>query len=289
MNVLLTGSSSGFGKLATLSLIEKGHTVVASLRDAEGRNKPAADELAAAGAHIVEIDVTDDASVNAGVSAAIEKVGGLDVVVNNAGFGILGLQESFTVEDWKRVFEINLFGVQRVNRAVIPHFRGKGGGLLIHISSLLGRMVFPFFGPYNASKWALEALSDNYRVELSCFGIESCLIEPGGYSTAFMDKLGRPSDDARQAELGEYASAGEAMMVNFEAALASNPAQNPQDVADAIVGLVETPAGQRPARTPVDKMGMGEHVAAYNEGYEQMLAGIYEAFEMSDMLNVKTP
>ena len=114
--ILITGASAGFGKMTTETLLEKGHTVVASMRNADGRNKEIADQLRSAGASIVEIDVSDDSSVEQGVKAANEAVGGLDVVVNNAGVGVLGLQEAFTPEDWRRLFEINVFGVQRVGQ-----------------------------------------------------------------------------------------------------------------------------------------------------------------------------
>lgn len=288
MKVLITGASSGFGKLAAKSLLGNNHTVIASMRNVNTRNKDAADELSNAGAHLVEIDVTDQASVDAGTAKAIELAEGLDAVVNNAGLGVLGVQECFTADDWQRLFDINVFGMQRVNRAVIPHMREQNSGLLISISSLLGRFVLPFFGPYNATKYAVEAMADNYRVELSGFGIESCIIEPGGYPTDFMDKLLRPSDTERSTALGDFAKGGEEMMVNFEAAMAANPAQKPQDVADAIVSLIETPAGQRPFRTVVDKMGMGEHIASSNDQYEQIIAGIYGAFGMDEMLKVKT-
>ena len=157
--ILITGASSGFGKLTTLALLEKSHSVVASMRGPNNKNKLVADELTAAGAKIVEIDVTDETSVNTGVAKAGELTGDLDVVINNAGVGVMGIQETFTIEDWKKVFDVNLFGVQRVNRAILPHFREHGSGLIVHISSVLGRTVVPFFGPYNASKWALEALA----------------------------------------------------------------------------------------------------------------------------------
>ena len=170
-NILITGASSGFGKLTALTLLEKGHTVVGSMRGIAGKNRAAAEELQARGGHVVELDVTSDESVDQGVSDAIAKANGLDVVVNNAGVGVVGLQETFTPDDWQRLFDINVFGVQRVNRAVLPHLREKNAGLLVHVSSLLGRMTLPFYGPYNASKWAVEALAENYRTELSGFGI----------------------------------------------------------------------------------------------------------------------
>lgn len=148
-NIIITGAGGGFGKLTALALLQAGHKVVGTMRDIEGRNRTVADELRKAGAELVEMDVTSDASVEAGIAAAIEKLGGqLDVVINNAGYGVLGLQESFTPSDWKKLFDINLFGMVRVNRAVLPTLRGQCRGLLIHVSSLLGRITLPFYGPY---------------------------------------------------------------------------------------------------------------------------------------------
>lgn len=285
--VLITGASGGFGKLIVLTLIEKGHIVVASMRGVQDKNKSVAEELKSAGAHIVEIDVTNEDSVNQGVATAIELAGGLDVVINNAGVGVLGLQETFTVEDWQKLFDINVFGVQRVNRAVLPHLRAKNSGLLIHVSSLLGRIALPFYGPYNASKWALEAMAENYRVELSGFGVDSCIVEPGGYPTAFMDNLLRPSDASQDASYGDMIQAPVELFNNFEGALAGNPAQNPQNVADAIADLIDTPAGERKFRTTVDNMGMGDPINAYNDQLEQVTSGIYNAFGMGDMLKLK--
>ncbi|MCI0330238.1 MAG: SDR family NAD(P)-dependent oxidoreductase [candidate division Zixibacteria bacterium] len=285
--VLVTGANGGFGKLITLTLLKKGHTVVASIRGVNGKNKPAAEELKKAGAHIVEIDVAADGSVLKGVEQAIQLAGGLDVVVNNAGVGVLGLQEAFTPEDWKKLFDINVFGVQRVSRAVLPNMRSKKSGLLIQISSLLGRMTIPFYGPYNASKWAVEALAENYRTELSGFGIDSCIVEPGGYPTTFIDNLVKPSDTSRNANYGDFVRMPVELLMNYEKALAANPEQNPQNVADAVARLIDTPAGQRPFRTVVDKMGMGEHIKGYNDHLEQVTAGVYNAFGIGEMLKLK--
>jgi NAD(P)-dependent dehydrogenase (short-subunit alcohol dehydrogenase family) len=199
----------------------------------------------------------------------------------------MGLQESFTPEDWHRLFEVNLFGVQRVNRAVLPHMREKKSGLLIHVSSLLDRMTIPFCGPYNASKWALEALAENYRTELSSFGVDSCIVEPGGYATNFMASMTKPSDSAREGSYGDMAHAPMQLFENFEKALAANPAQKPQEVADAIADLIDTPAGQRSFRTVVDNMGMGSEIQGYNKHLEQVTTNIYQAFEMDGMLKLK--
>lgn len=285
--VLITGTSGAFGRMITESLLAKGHQVAAAMRDPHGRNRELAANLQKAGAVIVEIDVTSDQSVEQGVAAAVKQLGGLDVLINNAGIGVVGLQESYTADDYFNLFNINVFGVQRMNRAVIPHFRAQQRGLLVHISSLLGRITIPFYGPYNSSKWALEAMAENYRTELSAFGIESVLVEPGGYPTSFIDRLMSPSDRSREPGYGDMAQAPAAALANFEAVLAANPQQNPQHVADAVVELIETPAGKRAFRTTVDQLGMGDAIAQYNAHLDQLTRGIYQNFGTAQMLEVK--
>lgn len=285
--ILITGASGGFGALSVKSLLEDGHTVAATMRNIETKNKAIAEELSGLGAHIVTMDVTSDDSVNAGVADAIEKMGGLDVVINNAGIGVHGIQETFTIDDFKKVFDVNVFGVQRVHRAALPHLRGQGSGLLILVSSILGRMALPFYGPYNATKWAVEALAENYRIELSGFGVDSVIVEPGGFPTSFMDALIYPSDSSQNESYGDMVHAPKAAFEGFAAALEQNPQQNPQLVADAIVELVNTPAGQRPVRTAVDKMGMGDAITPYNKQLDAVHEGVFGAFGMGDMLKLK--
>lgn len=282
--ILITGSSSGFGKKTVLELLNKGHRVAAAMRGVNGKNQEAAAELKAAGASVVEIDVTDDASVNAGVEEAISSLGGLDVVVNNAGLGVMGMQEHFTVEDFQKVFEVNVFGVQRVNRAVLPHLRSQGSGLIVYISSCLGRMALPFYGPYNATKWALEALAENYRVELAGFGVENAIVEPGGFETEFFGNLIQPSDQSQVEAYGEFMNVPQQMGQGFGEALANNPEQKPEKVVNAIVGLVEAESGKRPFRTVVDYMGMGEPITAGNQQLEDTMKAIYGNFQMEGML-----
>lgn len=285
--VFITGASGGFGRLTVEALLKNGHKVVSSMRDINGKNKDTAATLKSLGSEVVEMDVTNDQSVEKAINEGIQKLGSIDVVINNAGVGVLGLQETFTTDDWKKIFEVNVFGVQRVSRAVLPHFRGKKDGLFINISSLLGRITVPFYGPYNSSKWALEALTENYRAELSQSGIDVCLVEPGGYPTTFMNNLVRASDSGRNAQYGEMGQMAEGFFKGFEQALASNPAQNPKDVANAIVKVIETSTGQRPFRTIVDKMGMGDHLEGYNQQHAQITSGIYNAFGIGHLLTVK--
>ena len=285
--ILITGTSSGFGNLMVRSLLKNGNKVIATMRGVNGKNKQVAEELAGLGAKIIELDVTDDQSVNTAISNAISEAGKIDAVINNAGVGVMGFQEAFTIDDMQKLFDINVFGVQRVLRAIIPHFRENKAGSIINISSLLGRMTVPFYGPYNASKWAVEALTENYRTELSQFGIDVSLVEPGGFPTSFMDRLIRPSDDSRATSYQSVEPAPETFFTNFEEALASNPAQNPQDVADAVVGLINTPPTERKFRTIVDKMGMGDHLEGYNDNLGQITAGVYGAFGIDHLLQMK--
>lgn len=285
--ILVTGANGGFGTLIVDALLQRQHQVAASMRDVGGRNAEAAAALRERGAHVVEIDVTQDTSVEAGVQAAVRALGGLTVLVNNAGVGVSGLQEGFTAEDFRRLFEINVFGVQRMNRAVLPLFREQKNGLLLHISSLLGRITIPFYGPYNASKWAVEALAENYRVELSPFGVETVVVEPGGYLTSFVDRLIKPSDRSRDAGYGEMAKAPETTLKGFHELLLKNPAQDPRNVATAVADVIAKPKGQRPFRTVVDNIGMGAGVEPYNQQAEQLTHQIYGNMQMSHLLKVR--
>jgi len=286
--ILVTGANGEFGKLTSKKLLDDGHTVVASIREPEGRNKSSASELKSMGAHIVEIDVTNDSSVVQGVKTAIETVDGLDAVVNNAGIGAFGIQETFTDKDWQKLFDVNVFGVQRMNRAILPHMRERKTGLLIHVSSLIGRMVLPFWGAYSASKWALEAMAETYRVEMSKYGIDSCIVEPGAYPTAFFEGLMKPSDHSRNLSYGDFAQEAKEFFTDFGHALDSNTEQKSKNVADAISMLIDTPAGQRKFRTVVDKMGMGEYIEGYNNQHEQFTSDIFNRFGIEEMLKLQT-
>lgn len=285
--VLITGANGGFGRLTVESLLSKGHKVAATMRNVDTKNKAAADELKALGAFVVELDVTSDDSVNAGVAKAIELLGGLDVVVNNAGVGVVGMQEFYTSDDFKYLFDVNVVGVQRVNRAALPFLRKQNNGLIIYVSSILGRMVMPFYGPYNATKWALEALAENYRVELSGFGIENCIVEPGGFPTTFFANIMQASDTSRVESYGDFMNVPQQMAEGFGAAMQNAPGQKPEIVSEAIVGLIEAPKGTNKFRTVVDAMGMGTPIEPYNENLEGIMNGLYGAFHIDGMLKVK--
>lgn len=284
--ILITGATGGFGYLTVQQLVQEGHSVVGTARDITGRNKAKVSEIEKLGVKVVEMDITHDASVTHGVDAANQHLNGIDVLLNNAGVGVLGLTEAFTTDDMKRIFDVNVFGVQRMNRAVLPIMRKSGNGLIINISSLLGRITVPFYGPYNASKWALEGLTENYRTEVSQSGIDVCLVEPGGYPTTFIDHLVRPSDKERSKAYGPMAEMPEGFLQNFEKALAANPTQNPVNVAKAITTLISKPTGSRPFRTIVDNMGMGGPVGEYNAVLSKITEGIYGNFGIGHLLKV---
>lgn len=285
--ILITGASGGFGMLTVKKLLENGHQVVAGMRDVNGRNDTNSDKLRQLGAIIVELDVTNDNSVINGVNEAISKLGGLDVLFNNAGIGSVGMLEHFTTADFQKLYEVNVFGVQRMNRAVAPFFRKQQRGLIVYTSSLLGRITLPFYGLYQSSKWALEALAENYRSELSGFGIENCIVEPGGFPTAFAENLLKPSDLSQDVSYGDFMQAPKKMGENFHNVLMNNPQQNPQCVADTFANLVDLPYGEKPFRTTVDYLGMGDNVEKYNNLLGQITQGLYTNFGIVEMLSVK--
>jgi NAD(P)-dependent dehydrogenase (short-subunit alcohol dehydrogenase family) len=268
-NVLITGTSSGFGFLTVKTLLGAGHNVFAGMREPNGRNKEAAAALRDAASSssgkltILDLDVTDTASVERAVGEAITAAGHLDVVVNNAGLGTWGYLESYTPEQFQAIFDVNILGVQRVTRAALPHMRARKAGSFINIGSSLGRYIFPFLAPYALSKFALECMTDTYRMELGAFGVEFSLVQPSAFPTNFLAVGLKPADDARLASYGPAANAPVQMAAGFEQMLAGPNAPNPQAVADKVLELVAMPAGSRPPRAPVDFM-MGEALEAIN-------------------------
>lgn len=250
-SILITGASSGFGRDTAETLSAAGHQVFASMRDIAGRNRPHADALRARGVHVIELDVTDDGSVERGVASVLDNAGRLDVLVNNAGIGSAGISEAFTTTQVQALFDVNVFGIHRMMRAVLPTFRKQREGLIVNIGSILGRVTFPFFGLYGASKFAIEALTDSYRYELSALGIDTVLVQPSNYPTNIFASAQRPVDAARAPGYGEAGAIPDKMVATLMALFASDHAPDPHDVADAIAQLVEQANGTRPSRLVV--------------------------------------
>jgi NAD(P)-dependent dehydrogenase (short-subunit alcohol dehydrogenase family) len=286
-NVLITGAAGGFGTVIIEALLTAGYTITGALRDVSGRNKQAAETLEKKGVFIVEIDVTSDESVAEGVNKAAAQMGSIDILINNAGLGAGGIQEGFTADDWKKVFDVNVFGVQRMTRAVLPFMKQQQQGLLMLISSLSARLSVPFQGPYSPSKWAAEALAESYRMEVSNLGIESCIIEPGAFPTKFIGSLFQPSEKERSADYGAIKDLPGALLASIESVFESNPEQTPDLVSKAVINLLKMPHGKRPMRTEVDKMFMGDLVAPLNQQLAKANEELYKAFQMEHLTIVK--
>lgn len=256
--VLITGTSSGFGQLSAETLARAGHEVYAGMREIGGRNAAAARELTAVGEtnglalHVVQLDAGDASSLDTAVTTVVESAGRLDVLVNNIGTGSWGMAEAYDLEQVQQLLESNVLTTVRANRAVLPQMRRQGSGLLVQVSAGVGRFVMPYMAIYSAAKHAVDALAEGYRYELAELGIDSVIVEPGSYPTAgSLRKIMRPADTDRVAGYGAVAERGEKIFTDNDQLNRGPDAPNPQAVADAILQLVDTPAGQRPLRTTV--------------------------------------
>ena len=278
--VLISGSSTGFGRLFTETLARKGHTVFATMRDPGGRNAKNAAEIRTLAEkdslpiHVLEMDVTDDASVQRAVDAVIAKAGRIDVAINNAGYYLSGLEEAVTTEQAQRLMDTNFIGSVRVNRAVLPHMRRQRSGVLMHISSGAGRVVLPSAGFYCASKFALEALAEAYSYELAAQGIESVIVEPGQYETPVFGNTVMAADQARTDTYG----AAKEIPARVNGALSST-AGNAQEVADAVLRIIETPAGEKQLRYFVSPQDFG--LNEINALAKQVQTSVLEAFGLA--------
>jgi NADP-dependent 3-hydroxy acid dehydrogenase YdfG len=249
--ILITGASSGFGRDTAGTLHRAGHTVYASMRDAQGKNLEAAEALRELGIKTVELAVSDDASVEAGVKEVLAEAGKIDVLVNNAGIASVGVTEAFTAEQAKVILDTNVIGLLRVTGAVLPSMRQRRDGLIINIGSILGRVTFPFVGIYGASKFAVEALTDSLRYEVSQLGVEVVEVQPSGYPTNFFTNIQTPAGIEVTKSYGEVGQIPDAMVKSLTATFEGNDAPNPHEVAEAIAKLVGQPKGTRAARTVV--------------------------------------
>lgn len=285
--VLITGSSTGFGRLAAEKLARRGHAVFATMRGLHGKNSGVAAELEKLAQvdnlalYPLELDVTDEASVDAAMAEIIRRESRIDVVINNAGFAMMGLAETVTPGDMTHQFDTNVLGPQRVNRAALPHMRGAGSGRMIHISSIIGRLVLPGMSVYCASKFALEAMTEGLRLELAPLGIESTLIEPGAYPTEIFGKIGDTSDGARAEGYGPLAGLSDQLKSGIGEALSSPDAGNPNEVVDVMVAQVEAAPGTLPFRTVVG--ADAAPVTALNDVAERSQMELLERFGLAEI------
>ena len=267
--ILITGASSGFGRLTAEALAKAGHSVYASMRDVAGRNAKNAAEMAAMSAgdgidlRAVELDVQSEPSTNAAVEKIVAESGQMDVLVHNAGHMMFGPAETFTPEQFAQQYDVNVLGAQRVNRAVLPHMRARKQGLLVWVSSSsTAGGTPPYLSPYFAAKAAMDALAVQYARELARWGIETSIVVPGAFTkgTNHFANSGRPADEARVAEYeaGPYKGFAEEVQKAFAAIVPDDA--DVSRVANAIVEIVDMPFGKRPFRVHYDPTEDGANV-----------------------------
>jgi NAD(P)-dependent dehydrogenase (short-subunit alcohol dehydrogenase family) len=293
--IVITGASSGFGALTARALARAGHTVYAGIRDTAGRNAPrvaeAADYAAEHGVDLrtIELDISAQSSVDAAIGAILSERDHLDVVVHNAGHMVTGPTEAFTPDEIGRVHDTNVLGTQRVNRAVLPHLRAQGHGLLVWVGSSSTRGgTPPYLGPYFAAKAAMDALAVGYAAELARFGIETSIVVPGVFTsgTNHFANGGRPAD---QATVAAYETRYPLLMDQVAERLARlEPADaDVAEVADAIVAIVDAPAGSRPFRVHIDPADDGSQEVS--DVADRVRADFLRRIGLADLLTPARP
>jgi NAD(P)-dependent dehydrogenase (short-subunit alcohol dehydrogenase family) len=274
--VLVTGAATGIGNLTARALATAGHTVYASMLDVADRNAARATDLLDTARRegwdlrVVDLDVQSETAADAAVATILGEAGRLDTVVHNAGHLYIGYVEAFTPEDIHRLFDINAIGIQRVNRAVLPHMRGRRSGLLLYVGSTTSVVMPPFLGPYVASKVAADALAQVTAYEVGQFGIETTIVMPGPFTrgTEHFPNASRAGDEDRNRAyaamdplVARYAEATEALFPDGVDA-------HPRAVADEITRILALPAGSRPFRSVVDFT---------DAGVEQVIEAMFQA------------
>ena len=268
--IVITGASSGFGRLMANALAASGHTVYASMRGLSGKNAEQAAEVAAyAQEHevdlrTVELDVQSDASALSAIATIVAEHGRLDVLIHNAGHMVWGPSEAFTPEQLARLYDVNVLGAQRVNRAALPHMRKAQRGLVVWIgSSSAAGGVPPMLGPYFAAKAGMDALAVCYARELAPFGIETSIVVPGAFTkgTNHFAHAGSPSDKDCAAEYEVGLSSGFAGAMLKALAETVPDDADPRLVADAVVSVINAPFGERPFRVVIDPASDGSAVS----------------------------
>lgn len=283
-NIIITGSSSGFGLKAAKDFADKGYQVFATMRNPNGKNADHKADLENHSEHIqvVEMDVTQDASVRQAMSHILAQAGNIDILINNAGIMYLGITEAFSVEQARFQMETNYYGAIRVMQAVLPAMRKAGSGLIINTSSLVGRISPPFFGTYTATKHALEGYSQALKYEVSPFGVDVVMVEPGPFGTGLLASGQAPAHSEVLQSYGELAGVPSAMGEQFAQMLQSEDAPDPQWVVDAYLELAEMPAGKRPTRTVV---GIAWGVDEINELTQPIQDRILKEMQLESVLS----
>jgi NAD(P)-dependent dehydrogenase (short-subunit alcohol dehydrogenase family) len=293
--IVITGASSGFGALSARALADAGHTVYAGMRDSAGRNAPqvaAAKKYAAdndVDLRTVELDIAAQDSVDAAVEAIISEQGSLDVLVHNAGHMVTGPAEAFTPAQIAEIYDTNVVGTQRLNRAALPHLRAQQKGLMVWVGSTSTRGgTPPYLAPYFAAKAGMDALAVSYAAELARFGIETTIIVPGSFTsgTNHFAHSGNPADER---VVADYETVYPNLMDQVGQRLAElAPADaDVADVAAAIVDVVDMPHGKRPFRVHIDPADDG--AAVVNAVADRIRTEFLTRIELQDLLHPAVP
>ncbi len=233
--VLITGASAGIGRAAARLFQQKGWNVAATMRSPDAET-----ELAALPNVICPaLDVNDEASIAAALAQTLARFGRIDALVNNAGYGLVGAFESFSAEQIQRQFDTNVFGLMRVSRAVLPHFRAQKSGHLINVASMGGRTTFPLYSVYHATKWAVDGFSESLAWELAQFGVRVKIIEPGAIKTDF---YGRSTDRTVGSGVEDYESYTRRLLAAMDRT--GQAGARPETVAEAIFKAANDHSGR---------------------------------------------
>jgi NAD(P)-dependent dehydrogenase (short-subunit alcohol dehydrogenase family) len=229
---LVTGASAGLGRELVEHLLAQGARVVATARKVEGLK--ALEARYPESALVAVMDVTDAQQVEAAVGAAVERFGRVDVLVNNAGYGMAGAVEESAEREYRPMFETNVFGLIKVTQAVLPQMRKQGSGHIVNLSSIGGLVASPGFGMYNATKFAVEGLSQSLAQEVAPLGIGVTIVEPGPFRTKFLARAGAEAEH----RIAEYDQTAGRMRVYF-AEQDGKQRGDPQKAVEAMVKAVE--------------------------------------------------
>lgn len=269
--IVITGTSSGFGTRMVKTFSDAGHTVLATMRNTETKNKEIAETLGQLpGVEVFELNVSDDVSVENAVSLILAKYKRIDVLINNAAIQGNGLLEAYSLPLIQKIMDVNVYGILRLYKHVLPAMRAVQNGLIINISSSSGRVSIPFQVPYNMSKFAMESITEGGYEELIGQGIETVLIEPGAFLTELYAKDGTHAD--RTDIVASYGENTTMMMAGFSEKFGATLMKHQPDiqiVADAALKLVNMEKGTRPLRTPIDPIAGGLEVE-YNDATNEI-------------------
>jgi NAD(P)-dependent dehydrogenase (short-subunit alcohol dehydrogenase family) len=270
-NIVLTGSSSGFGLVTAMELAQRGFSVYATMRNTQTTNAAVATKLSewaeskSLHVYIVELDVTNEYSVKEAVSEiAIHTGNKIDVLINNAGAGYIGLNETLSAEQTNQLFQINVIGADRMIKAVLPCMHKRKDGLLITVSSVAARFPIPMMGAYGATKAAIDALSFSYYHELQSSGINVAIVQPGAFpSTDIISKQIMPAHpEFEKFYRDELKVLQEKIIKSFEYHPGS---PDPVEVAKKIIALIDAPKGSQPIWSIIEGGPHASEVAQANE------------------------